>query len=64
MFNVSRTTISRINRGVNHNQYKEEYEQLPLEERKNIYNIFCETTNFLNNKIESNKNEGRRCLNE
>lgn len=64
MFNVSKTTISRIGHGVNHNQYKEEYEQLSLEERKNIYNIFCETTNFLNNKIENNKNEGRRRLNE
>ena len=34
MYNVSRTTISRIKKGENHIQYKKEYEQLSLEERK------------------------------
>lgn len=42
MYDVSLTTISRIKKGENHTQYKNEYEKLPLEERKNIYRIFCE----------------------
>lgn len=33
IFNASRTTISRIKRGINHNQYKIEYDNLPLEDR-------------------------------
>jgi hypothetical protein len=31
MYNVSRTTISRIKKGENHSQYKQQYDSLPLE---------------------------------
>ena len=53
IFDVSRTTISRIKNGINHNQYKEEYEQMPLEERKSIYKIFCDSNDLLSKKAHS-----------
>lgn len=51
MFNVSLTTISRIKHKVNHSLYIEQYDKLSLEERKQIYKNFCETTNFYNKKL-------------
>lgn len=62
MYDVSRTTISRIKKGVNHNQYKEEYESLPLEERQNIYKIFCESFNFYETKIHTTIIQSKRKL--
>lgn len=62
MYDVSRTTISRIKKGVNHNQYKEEYESLPLEERQNIYKIFCESSNFYETKIHTTIIQSKRKL--
>lgn len=53
MFGVSKTTISRIKKGENHTQYKEEYEKLPYEERKAIYDLFCETTDFYKDKVNT-----------
>lgn len=51
LFDVSTTTISRIKKGVNHNLYKEEYDKLPIYERKEIYKIFCESYNFYKIKV-------------
>ena len=62
IFCVSRTTISRIKRGVNHNQYKEEYEKLPKEERLKIYQIFCDSCNLLELKANSSKLNSKRQL--
>lgn len=62
MYDVSRTTISRIKKGVNHNQYKEEYESLPLEERQNIYKIFCESSNFYETKVHTTIIQSKRKL--
>lgn len=61
MYDVSKTTISRIKKGVNHVQYKQLYDSLTYEERKAIYDLFCETTNFYEDKvnttiIKSNRN--------
>lgn len=53
MYDVSKTTISRIKHGVNHSQYKEQYDALPLEERKQIYKIFCDSTNFYEDKVKT-----------
>ena len=64
IYDVSRTTISRIKRGVNHNQYKEEYEHLPLEERQKIYKIFCESYDFIKKKRESTIIQSKRKLNK
>ena len=62
MFNVSRTTISRIKKGINHNQYKEEYESMPLEERKAIFKIFQESSNIIQARLQSSKIEKTRQL--
>ena len=64
IYGVSRTTISRIKRGVNHNQYKEDYEKLSLEERKAIYKIFCDSTNFLEKKANTTIIQSKRKLTE
>ena len=64
IYNVSRTTISRIKRGINHNQYKEEYEKLPIEERKKIYQIFCDSSNFYESKVNSTIVKNKRHLTE
>ena len=53
MFEVSKTTISRIKHGVNHIEAKEKYDKMPLDERKKIYEIFCESTNFYKNKVHT-----------
>lgn len=62
MYEVSRTTISRIKRGINHDQFYIEYHNLPLEERKEIYNIFCESTNFYENKVNTTIIQAKRKL--
>ncbi len=64
IYDVSRTTISRIKKGINHNQYKEEYEQLPLEERQKIYKVFCESYDFIKKKRESTIIQSKRKLNK
>lgn len=53
MYGVSKTTISRIKHGENHSQYKEKYEKMPVEQRKAIYELFCETTNFYEQKVNT-----------
>lgn len=62
IYDVSVTTISRIKKGENHIQYKEEYEKLPLSERKEIYKIFCESTNFYTKKINQTILQTKRHL--
>ena len=62
IFGVSRTTISRIKQGVNHNQYKEEYDRLPLEERQEIYRIFCDSSNFYEKKVNTTIIQSKRQL--
>ena len=64
IYKVSRTTISRIKKGVNHTQYKEEYDNLPIEERKAIYKIFCDSTNFLEQKANTTIIKSKRKLDE
>lgn len=64
IYGVSRTTISRIKKGENHNQYKMQYEQMPEQDRKEIYNIFCESNNLLQAKVVSSKLTSKRQLTE
>ena len=64
MYDVSRTTISRIKRGENHCQYKDEYYKLPLEERQAIYKIFCDSTNFIESKVKTTIIQSKRQLTE
>lgn len=63
-FGVSRTTISRINKGENHNQYKEEYEKLPEEERRQYFQIFNDSYNIQKKVLVSNNLESKRQLNK
>lgn len=62
IYGVTRTTISRIGKGVNHNQYKEEYDKMPLEERREFYNIFQESYNIIEKTINNNKRKSKRQL--
>ena len=64
IYGVSRTTISRIKKGVNHCDTKILYDNLPLEERKSIYKIFCDSYNFYENKVNSTIIKSKRQLTE
>lgn len=64
IFGVSRTTISRIKQGVNHNQYKEEYDKLPFENRQKIYFDFCESVDLISKKANSTIIQNKRKLTE
>lgn len=64
MYEVTRTTISRIKKGINHCEVRKEYDSLPLEERKQIYKIFCESSNFYETKVNSTIIQTKRKLNE
>lgn len=62
MFDITTTTVSRIKHKANHNAVIEEYEQLPLEERKAIYQIFCESANFQEIKAHKTILQSKRKL--
>ena len=64
IFGVTRTTISRIKKGENHIQYKQEYESLPLEERQAIYKIFCDSSDFYEKKVNTTIIQSKRKLTE
>lgn len=64
MYDVTRTTISRIKHGENHTQYKEEYERLPLEERQAIYKVFCDSSDFYRKKVNTTIIQSKRHLTE
>lgn len=52
-FDTTKTTISRIRHGVNHCQIYEEYHKMSEEQRKEIYNIYCESFNLVE-RLEQN----------
>lgn len=60
MFGVSRTTISRIKRKVNHTIIIEEYEKMSDEQRKDLYNIFIESSNFYDLKCHTTVYSSKR----
>lgn len=62
IYNVSRTTISRIKQGINHCEYYEEYWKKPKKERQEIYNFFCQETNFYEKKVETTIIKNKRKL--
>ena len=62
MYDVSRTTISRIKKGENHSQIKEEYDSLSEDMKKSIYKIFCDSTNFYENKVNTTIIQSKRKL--
>jgi len=64
IFEISRTTVSRIKREVSHNEIIEKYKKLSIEEKKRVYEIFCESHNLLEKKANSTIIESKRKLNE
>lgn len=62
MYDVSKTTISRIKKRENHCEIINEYYNLSLEKRKNIYNCMCENTNFINDKVHTTILKSKRKL--
>ncbi len=64
MYDVSRTTISRIKKGENHSLIKSKYDNLPLKERKEIYKILCDSTNFYETKVNTTIIQSKRKLSE
>lgn len=64
IYNVTRTTISRIKKGENHCEIRKEYDSLALEEREAIYKIFCESSNFYETKVNSTIIQTKRKLSE
>lgn len=64
MFNITNTTVSRIKKKINHCDIIEEYDRLSLEDRKQIYNIFLESSNFYENKVNTTIIKSKRKFNE
>lgn len=62
IYGVSRTTISRIKRGINHNQYKEKYNNLAYDDRKKIYSTLCDSIDLIHKKNNSSKIASKRQL--
>lgn len=62
IFNISLTTVSRIKKEINHNQYINEYKKMSLEERKAIYKIFCDSSNFYEKKVSQTIIKSKRRL--
>lgn len=62
IFGVSRTTISRIRKGVNHLKYKIEFDQLDVEDQKQIFQSCIDEFNIVCRVEESNKLENKRRL--
>lgn len=60
MFDISLTTVSRIKKKENHCDVIQEYENLPLEERQKIYEIFCESSDFYNKKLQKSSMKTKR----
>lgn len=46
IFNITTATVSRIKKRENHCQIIDEYNNLSLEQRKDIYKIFSDSVNF------------------
>ena len=64
IYEVTRTTISKIKRKESHLEVREEYDSLPLEERQKIYQIFCDSSNFYEKKVNSTIIKTKRKLTE
>lgn len=64
IFDITTTTISRIKHKVNHCQIIEEYNTLPLEQRQDIYRIFCDSINFDEIKTHKTIIKNKRKLNQ
>ena len=64
IYNVSRTTISRIKNGINHCEYVKKYKSLSDKDRYDIYQIFYNSSNLYEKKVNSTIIKSKRHLNE
>lgn len=64
IFDTTPTTINRIKHKVNHCHIIEEYEALPEKQRREIYQIFEESSNFYERKLHKNALTKLRSLDE
>lgn len=62
IFHVSKTTISRIKHKVNHLEDIEEYYNMPIEQRQDIFNIFEESYHVQERYADSSKIKSKRKL--
>lgn len=53
MFEITTTTVSRIKHKENHAEIIEEYQSLPLEKRRKIYQVFLESSDFEKDKTHT-----------
>lgn len=51
IFSITTTTISRIKNKTSHMKIIEEYENKTINERKEMYNLFCKNSDFYNRKV-------------
>lgn len=63
-FNITNTTVYRIKQGKSHLLYTKEYKSLPLEKRKEIFQIFTSGNDFLKKKAETTIIKSKRKFNE
>lgn len=64
LFGVTRTTIMRIRKGVNHCEDFEEYHNMPIKQRKAIFDIFESSYHILEHYADSSKIVAKRKLTE
>lgn len=64
MFGVTKTTISRIKKGTNHEYAFEKYNSMTFDKRKELYNNFIKTTEFYERKIKTSIIKNKRKLNK
>ena len=62
MFGITKTTISRIKKGVNHQYAIETYNNMNLKERKEIYDNFIKVNNLYEIKINTTFIKNKRKL--
>lgn len=64
MFEITTTTVSRIKHKANHIEIIAEYEKMPLEERQKIYQIFLNSSNFYEDKVNATIIKNKRKLSQ
>lgn len=60
IFGVTKTTISRIKKGINHTGYFNLFKEKKYEERYSIYKDFCERTDFENRVLNTSQIKTKR----
>lgn len=63
-FNITNTTVYRIKQEQSHLLYTREYKSLPLEKRREIFQIFVNGSSFLEKKAETTIIRSKRKFNE